>query len=126
MSPSRPVGTAPEVPTREQLLAWACRHLGPADLLGPDGTTKLLALVPGWHADGDAIARDYRLRDFRVAVDFAGAIAGFADEQDHHPELTLGYGRCRVRWSTHSAGGITMNDFACAALTDAAFERLAR
>jgi 4a-hydroxytetrahydrobiopterin dehydratase len=109
--------------SREALQAWECRHLGRADALDAAATTALLALLPGWAADAGSIVRDYRFADFRTTIAFVNAIAGFADAQDHHPDLVVAYGRCRVAWSTHSAGGITLNDFACAARTDAAFAR---
>ena len=46
-------------------------------------------------------------------------MAGVADAEDHHPHLAVDYGRCLVRFNTHSAGGITRNDFICAAKIDA-------
>jgi 4a-hydroxytetrahydrobiopterin dehydratase len=39
--------------------------------------------------------------------------------EDHHPELNVQFDRCRVRFATHSAGGVSMNDFICAAKADA-------
>ncbi|HTJ06522.1 MAG TPA: 4a-hydroxytetrahydrobiopterin dehydratase, partial [Caldimonas sp.] len=47
------------------------------------------------------------------------ALAWQCHVEDHHPELHVQYDRCRVRFSTHSAGGISMNDFICAAKADA-------
>lgn len=118
MSAQGPVGDAPR--TLEALLAWQCRHLGPADALDAAAAARLLALLPGWAADGASIVREYRFRDYPATIAFVNAVAAFADAQDHHPELEVGYGRCRVRWSTHSAGGVTVNDLGCAARTDAA------
>jgi 4a-hydroxytetrahydrobiopterin dehydratase len=51
---------------------------------------------------------------------FAQVAARLAARQDHHPELCIEWGRCTVRWHTHSAGGITVNDIVCAAQLDAA------
>ena len=47
------------------------------------------------------------------------AVAFIAHTQDHHPELTVGYNRCVVRWNTHDVGGISETDFDCAARVDA-------
>jgi len=107
--------------TRAQLLAWQCRPLGPASALGPAQAAALLAQLPGWRADGGTLEREYRFAAYRATIGFVNAVAALAEAQDHHPELLVGHGSCVVRWSTHSARGLTLNDFACAAMTDAAF-----
>jgi 4a-hydroxytetrahydrobiopterin dehydratase len=50
---------------------------------------------------------------------FVNAVAWIAHEQDHHPDLEVGYSRCRLRYSTHDVGGLSRNDFICAAKVDA-------
>ena len=83
----------------------------------------LLAALPGWSlADaGKAIAKEFRFEDFHRTIGFVNAIAFFANREDHHPDLEVGYNRCRVRWSTHDVGGLSMNDFVCAAKVEALF-----
>jgi len=49
---------------------------------------------------------------------FVNAVASIAHREDHHPDLAVHYDRCVVAWSTHSAGGVTLNDGICAAKTD--------
>jgi len=109
--------------TREELLEWRCRPLGRSAALAPTQTDAQLEVLPGWQREGDWLAREFRFSTYRDTVDFVNAVAAIAEEQDHHPELHVSYDRCLVRWSTHSAGGPTVNDFACAAMTDAAYER---
>ena len=53
------------------------------------------------------------------------ALAWIVHAEDHHPNLAVGYNRCEVRFSTHSAGGITDNDFICAAKADAIYAQRA-
>lgn len=81
-----------------------------------------------WRLDGQAkfIERDFDFADFRRAIEFVNAVAWVANGQDHHPELEINHNRCKVRYSTHAAGGLTVNDFICAAKIDALFgeERL--
>ena len=110
--------------TRAQLLAWHCRPLGRGSALGPAQAAALLAQLPGWRLDADTLECEYRFAAYRETIDFVNAVAAVAEAQDHHPELLVGHDRCVVRWSTHSAHGLTMNDFACAAMTDAAFSRI--
>ena len=78
-----------------------------------------LALLQGWALDGDAIIKRYTFSDFHRTMGFANAIAYLANREDHHPDLQLSYGSCTVRWNTHSVGGLSINDFICAAQVDA-------
>lgn len=81
---------------------------------------RLLMELPQWTlaADGHSIFRLYRLKDFVAAVDFVNTLCEMAEAQDHHPDLEVGYGRCNVRYNTHDVGGLSLNDFICAARAD--------
>lgn len=80
-----------------------------------------LAALPGWTlaADGKAIAKDFKFEDFHRTLGFINAVGFMANRQDHHPDLEAGYGHCRVSWSTHDVGGLSMNDLVCAAKVEA-------
>jgi 4a-hydroxytetrahydrobiopterin dehydratase len=80
----------------------------------------LLNLDGGWSLsdDGRSIGREFRFRDFYRTMSFVNALAHIANLEDHHPDLELGYNYCRVRFSTHSIGGLSENDFICAAKID--------
>ena len=78
-----------------------------------------LARVPGWALRDGAIEKSYRFDDFHRTMAFVNALAWIAHAEDHHPDLAVSYGRCTVRFNTHSVGGISINDFICAAKVDA-------
>jgi 4a-hydroxytetrahydrobiopterin dehydratase len=78
-----------------------------------------LARLPGWQAADGAIVRRFDFPDFHRTMAFVNAVAWIAHREDHHPDLTVGYGHCTVRFSTHSVGGVSVNDFICAAQVDA-------
>ncbi|MFO1401458.1 MAG: 4a-hydroxytetrahydrobiopterin dehydratase [Steroidobacteraceae bacterium] len=82
---------------------------------------ELSRLAAGWHlmGGGTAIMREFRFRDFHRTMSFANAVAHVANVENHHPDLELGYGYCRVKYTTHAIGGLSENDFICAALVDA-------
>jgi 4a-hydroxytetrahydrobiopterin dehydratase len=81
-----------------------------------------LAAHPGWErAGGNAIARTYKVADFSAALAFVVRVGCFAERKDHHPDVELGWGRARVAWSTHDAGGITQLDLDAAEATDQRF-----
>jgi len=72
-----------------------------------------LLKIPGWVLveDGKAIRHEYVMKNFMSGIEFANKIAGLAEQEDHHPDLHLtGYRKFTVELSTHSIGGISMND----------------
>jgi 4a-hydroxytetrahydrobiopterin dehydratase len=69
-------------------------------------------------ADGKQLQRAFKFRDFYRTMSFVNAIAHIANIEDHHPDLELGYDYCRIAYSTHSIGGLSDNDFICAAKID--------
>lgn len=81
---------------------------------------RMRQLDAGWQleADGHGLARTFRFRDFFRTMSFVNAVAHVANIEDHHPDLEVGYDRCRVRYSTHAIGGLSENDFICAAKLD--------
>jgi 4a-hydroxytetrahydrobiopterin dehydratase len=79
-----------------------------------------LTARPGWERSGAAIAKAYKFPDFATALAFAVRIGCWAEKRDHHPDIELTWGRARVGWSTHDAGGITQLDLEAAEATDVA------
>ena len=81
---------------------------------------ELKQLSADWRLieDGKAIKREFALRDFYRTMSFVNALAHIANIEDHHPDLEIGYNYCRVRYSTHAIGGLSENDFICAAKID--------
>lgn len=78
-----------------------------------------LAAHPGWVREGDgAVARAFAFSDFVAALGFAVKVGCVAERRDHHPDLALGWGKARVVWTTHDAGGVTQLDLDLAEATD--------
>ena len=69
-------------------------------------------------ADSRSITRALKFRDFYRTMSFVNAVAHVANVEDHHPDLAVGYDYCRITYSTHSIGGLSENDFICAAKID--------
>jgi 4a-hydroxytetrahydrobiopterin dehydratase len=76
---------------------------------------RLLAPLPGWLFKGGVIAKTYGFGNYHETMAFVNAAAFVAHREDHHPDMAVSYNKCRVAFSTHSIGGISMNDFICAA-----------
>jgi 4a-hydroxytetrahydrobiopterin dehydratase len=85
-----------------------------------DARTLMEALDGDWSMSDDAgqIQRTFRFKNYYQTIAFVNALAWIAHQQDHHPDLEVAYNRCVVRFSTHSVGGLSENDFICAARTD--------
>lgn len=94
-----------------------CQPGAPAVAAG-EAAELLRGLSAGWRAEGGRLRREYRLRGFGEPVALAVRIALLAEREDHHPELRLGYGHLEVELTTHSAGGLSRNDFILAAKID--------
>jgi 4a-hydroxytetrahydrobiopterin dehydratase len=84
---------------------------------------RLLAeLAPGWALNGAGhLLRSYEFRDFARALAFANRVGEIAEQQGHHPDLHVGWGRCGVEIWTHKIDGLTESDFYLAAKADRAF-----
>ena len=85
-----------------------------------DAEHMLALLHPGWSLrdDGLEIERIVEFPAYSRSLGFANAVAWVAIQEGHHPVLTVHYGRVEVRYSTHAIGGLSDNDFICAAKID--------
>ena len=81
---------------------------------------KLLQELDDWMLwpGAQAISKSFKFKDFKEAFDFAAKVAAIAEEEDHHPDLSISWGRVEVELSTHSIGGLSENDFIVAAKID--------
>ena len=84
------------------------------NLLTEPQITAELATVPAWTRDGDSITTVTERADFKDALLYVGAIAYLAESASHHPDITIQWNKVTLTLSTHSAGGLTTNDFALA------------
>jgi len=99
------------------LAALRCRS--GAQQLAADQLRDRLARLPGWRHAGKRIEKTFRFADYHRPLAFVNAVAAVAQAEDHHPDMAVHYDRCTVAWSTHSAGGVTLNDCICAAKVEA-------
>ena len=102
------------LPLHEQ----TCTHVQGA-ALSPGDCEPLLAQLNAWQLVEGVLHKSFRFADFHRTMAFVNAVAEVAHAQDHHPDMNVSYGHCTLRWSTHSVGGLSVNDFICAARVDA-------
>ena len=106
----------------ENLINQRCKPCegGTAPLTAAEADALLDSLDRGWvlSDDGLRISRRFEFPAYSRTLGFANAVAWIAITEDHHPELTVNYGSCEVSYTTHAIGGLSANDFICAAKID--------
>jgi 4a-hydroxytetrahydrobiopterin dehydratase len=102
-----------------ELSTLHCQPLEGQNPMGVDEVQRRLAAAPGWALVDGAIEKRFEFADYYRTIAFVNALAWIAHHEDHHPDLLVSYARCTVRFNTHSVGGISINDFICAARVDA-------
>jgi 4a-hydroxytetrahydrobiopterin dehydratase len=93
--------------------------------LSDNAISAELAKLDGWQREGsrekDSISKTYRFADYHHTMAFVNATAWISHQEDHHPDIAIGYSQCKVVYTTHSVNGLSINDFVCAAKIDALF-----
>lgn len=81
---------------------------------------KLMPQVHLWQVseDGKMLVRRFSFKGFYKTMAFVNAVAWIANQENHHPDMEVGYNYCVVKYSTHAVDGLTQNDFICAAKID--------
>ena len=108
----------------DELSSKQCSDLSADDPALNDEETSLYLqqLDPRWSSNKEdkTISNTYTFKNYYQTMAFVNVIAQVAHQQDHHPDLLVSYNRCTVTYSTHSVGGLSVNDFICAAKINAA------
>ncbi|RJG04320.1 4a-hydroxytetrahydrobiopterin dehydratase [Noviherbaspirillum sedimenti] len=109
--------------TTADLLKKKCRHQDSA--LNDAQVQDYLAILPDWQLQEGRVTRTFNFKNYYETLAFVNAIAYMIHAEDHHPILSVAYNRCTVKYHTHSVnagnGGLSENDFICAAKVDAVF-----
>lgn len=95
------------------------RHCKPCEggvpPLSDEVAAELARDLPGWRVEGARLEKAFVFRNHYEAMAFVNVVAWISHRTDHHPELTVGYKEVRVVYWTHAIGGLSENDFICAA-----------
>ena len=79
----------------------------------------MLRQLKAWIVEDGKLVKLYAFKNYYETMAFVNALAWVSHREDHHPDLQVGYNKCRVEYSTHAIGGLSENDFICAAKADA-------
>jgi 4a-hydroxytetrahydrobiopterin dehydratase len=89
-----------------------------AEKLDEVAAEMLSTELTDWLMSNGSLEKTYRFRNFHETMAFANAVAYIAHQQNHHPAIDITFGRCKLTFNTHSAGGLSRNDFICASRVD--------
>jgi 4a-hydroxytetrahydrobiopterin dehydratase len=103
------------------LAAKSCKTTK-ASRLDATATVVFLKQIPGWVRKGGEISKTFPFSNYYETMAFVNATAWISNREDHHPDMEVGYNKCKVRYSTHSVGGLSENDFICAAKIESLFK----
>jgi 4a-hydroxytetrahydrobiopterin dehydratase len=101
------------------LLRMRCKALEGGRPMTESQVSDHLRQLSGWLSAAGAIEKTFAFKNYHETIAFVNALAWICHQEDHHPDLSVHYNRCVVRFNTHSVGGISINDFICAAKADA-------
>lgn len=73
-----------------------------------------LAQLPGWEFQDNRIEKTFIFKNYYETMAFVNAVAFIAHQEDHHPDLEVGYKTCKIKYTTHAIQGLSVNDFICA------------
>ena len=82
----------------------------------------MLKQLKGWIIEQGKLVKVYPFTNYYQTMAFVNALAWISHREDHHPDLIVGYNKCRIEYMTHAIGGLSENDFICAAKCDQLFE----
>lgn len=83
--------------------------------MSEEGIAKNLPLVPGWSVADGKLVRTFTFKDFKEAMVFVNAVASIAEQEGHHPDISIFYNKVDIVLWTHAVGGLSVNDFILAA-----------
>jgi 4a-hydroxytetrahydrobiopterin dehydratase len=95
---------------------------GGAEPFTDEQANAMLASLKGWIIENNTLVKVYPFTNYYQTMAFVNALAWISHREDHHPDLFVAYNQCRVTYSTHAVGGLSGNDFICAAKCDALFK----
>lgn len=92
---------------------------GEGEKLSPHQATQLLSQINNWQILNETtIQKTFTFKNFFRTMSFTNAIAHIANQENHHPDMQVSFNKCTVSFTTHAIGGLSENDFICAAKVD--------
>lgn len=109
----------PNLPVKEELPSKCKPCEGEVPALAAESVEKLIKGINNWQlVEGKRLSKEFKFKEHEEARYFLDLVSIIADEQGHHPTMTLSYNKLKISLTTHAAGGLTENDFIMARIID--------
>jgi len=109
--------------SKHDLASKHCRACeGGVPALSCESVKELLSQLDGWEQKDQTIYKTYSFKNYYQTMAFVNAVAWISHNEDHHPDIVVGYNQCGVTYTTHAIKGLSENDFICAVKLDKLFE----
>jgi 4a-hydroxytetrahydrobiopterin dehydratase len=108
--------------TIEQWASQRCKHIGAESRWSEVAISETLSQFAGWRFESNQLKKDFTFDNFDQVEPSISAVMAIARQQDHHPDVSFGFKNVSIAFSTHSAGGISDNDWICAAQVEHALK----
>jgi len=110
----------------QRLASGHCVRCGSSKLIANADAVRILKDLPGWALGTGRIEKEFRFKSYLAGLQFAYSVGRIAEEEDHHPDMLVGWRRVRLTFSTHSIKGLSQNDFIMAARSELEYSRTNR
>ena len=117
------MGTESDIETIRRLASGRVVPCNDAKLFTVEEAKARLKDLPGWVLQSDSIQKEFRFKSYLAGLDFAYSLGKIAEQQNHHPDLFIGWRRVKVVLSTHAIKGLSQNDFVMAAKSQLEYDR---
>jgi len=111
--------------TIDESASQDCVSCVDAEALTVEEAKEVLRVFPGWILRDGAIEKEFRFRSYLAGLEFSRSVGLIAEEQDHHPDMLVGWRRVKLTFSTHSIKGLSANDFIMAAKSELEYSKFA-
>jgi len=104
-----------------RLALGKCAPCNDAKPFTVEEASERLKDLPGWVIQSGSIQKQFRFKSYLAGLEFAYSLGKIAEQENHHPDIFIGWRRIKVVLSTHAIGGLSQNDFIMAAKADLAY-----
>jgi 4a-hydroxytetrahydrobiopterin dehydratase len=106
-----------------RLASGKCVPCNDAKPFTTEKASGLLKDLPGWVLLSNSIQKEFRFKSYLRGLDFAYSLGKIAELENHHPDLSIGWRRVKVLFSTHAINGLSQNDFVMAAKSEIEYSK---
>ena len=93
---------------------------GGTPIISPETARSMIQTLDGWQLENNnlSLSKKFNFKNYYHTMAFVNLIAWISHQENHHPDMEVGYNYCLIKYTTHAIDGLSKNDFICAAKVD--------